>query len=76
MSHVQDWPSWWDSTRQKWVPVASRVNFSIADVQKPCALCGWGEHMAIHTGTTDEPSRSLGLHKWRAEIAASAAREG
>lgn len=36
-----------------------------ADVRNPCALCGWGPYMAIHSvpeGT--EPAGILGLHSW------------
>lgn len=35
------------------------------DTRNPCALCGWGPHMAIHcvpSGT--KPTGTLGLHSW------------
>ena len=61
-----NWPRWFDSTRQAWITVPGRSSFVLDDLRQPCALCGWGKHMAIHLKSDGEPpSGSFGLHGWR-----------
>ena len=59
----QELPRYFDG--KEWRRVASYVNVARADIREPCALCGWGRHMAIHCkpeGTP--PAGELGLHGW------------
>lgn len=48
-----------------WRRVSADVRAKRGDVMEPCALCGWGRHMAIHCKPEGAPpSGPMGLHGW------------
>lgn len=54
----------YDLATGKWVDTY-KGSIARSDVMHPCAICGWGPHMAIHgvpEGT--EPAGVFGLHSW------------
>jgi len=54
----------YDLATGKWVDTY-KGSIARSDVMHPCAICGWGPHMAIHgvpEGT--EPAGIFGLHSW------------